>query len=464
MGESEKNRLAKDVTSFRGSFFNSFAGQAPTYSVAGGAAFIISSAFASAPLAMLLTLIGVLSIIYAIYYLSKRYVHAASFYAYVSKTLGTSAGFFNGITYALFYSIIGLASVAIAFAYLTTEGLYASFNIIINPLYFLAIPVIIAFLVAYFGLKPSIRSEVVLASIEFSILIIFIVLSFIFNYSRISVVPFTLKGTFTKSLPSSISAISGGLVFAITYFMGFEVSTQISEEVKNPKRDIPIGTLFATTLMGLIYILVTYSIILNTGISYSSLNKFVSEASGTGVNPVYTLMGKYMGHIGITIFSFTVILSVFACYLATLNATARMFYGMAREGQLPKVLEKTHSKYKSPHTSLYFSTGLTALVIILTYVAAIILGYRGRIGLTYNAMQIGYAIDSLYYVISLALLSVSAIKSSKPIGKVISIIGLSILAITFYYSIVNIYYLVAIIISSVLIVIYYASGLPYRKR
>ncbi|MGC8572568.1 MAG: APC family permease [Caldisphaera sp.] len=448
-----RNSLSKNSVTFLGDFFNSLAGQAPTYSIAGGTAYILSTSYVSSPLAMLITLIGVMTIVYSVIILSKRYAHSASFYYYVSKILGKSSGYFNGLIYTIFYSVVGIGSIAIAFAYLGYEGIYALTGIEINPLFLIIIPVIVAYIIAYLGIKPSIKSEYLVSLIEISILIIFIVFSFVYNSKNISLMPFTLKGTFTNSLMGELAAISGGLIFSITYFMGFEVSTQLGEESKEPNKNIPNSTLISTLIMGILYILATYAILLNIGYSYNSVNNFISEAQGEGVNPVFLLMRRYLGLLGLTVFSIITLISVFGCYLATLNATSRMLYGMSKEGILPNKLSATHKKFKSPINALNASTLMSLIAIIIFYLIS--LNYGNLINITYNAMEKAYAIDSLYYVISLALLSISAFLISETKGKIISIIGLVILGITFYYSIVNIYYLITIIISSLLTILTY---------
>jgi len=450
---AEKNNLSKNSVTFLGDFFNSLAGQAPTYSIAGGTAYILSTSYASSPLAMLITLIGILTIVYSVIFLSKRYAHSASFFYYVSNTLGTLPGYINGIIYTIFYSIIGLGSISIAFAYLGFEAIYTLTGIKINPLFLLIIPVLLAYIIAYLGIKPSIRSEYIVSIIEITILLIFIIFSFAYNAKNMSLMPFTLKGTFSSSLIGKLAAISGGLIFSITYFMGFEVSTQLGEESKEPNKNIPNSTFISTLIMGILYILSTYAILLNIGYSYNSIDNFVSQAQGEGVNPVFLLMRKYLGLFGLTLFSIITLISVFGCYLATLNATSRMIYGMSKEGLMPSKLKVTHKKFKSPINALTVSTLMSIIAIIIFYLISLNSG--NLINLTYNAMERAYAIDSLYYVISLALISVSSFLISKIIGKIISIIGLAILAITFYYSIINIYYLVALILSFILTILAY---------
>jgi len=220
MARQVSGELSRGATGLLGSLYNSLAGQAPAYSIAAGAALVMGQAYAAAPLAMLLTLLGVLTVVYSIFVMARRYPHAASFYAYVTNTLNSRVGFFNGVIYTVFYSIIGVGSVAIAFAYLGTEGMYAVVGRPINPLILLPVPVVLALVPAVLGIRPSIRTEMTLTSIEVAMLLVFVALSIAANVSKLSPLPFTVQGTFQTSPSGILAALSGGLVFAITYFMG----------------------------------------------------------------------------------------------------------------------------------------------------------------------------------------------------------------------------------------------------
>ncbi|MFP3297053.1 MAG: amino acid permease, partial [Vulcanisaeta sp.] len=156
---------------------------------------------------------------------------------------------------------------------------------------------------------------------------------------------------------------------------------------------------------------------------------------------------------GLILFAVSVMLSVFGCYLATLNATARMLYGMARDGLLPTWLAETHPRYKSPHKALYLSTAIAIITIMLAYLASYVSGYYKPITLTYNAMEYAYAIDSLYYVLSLLLIAVGALRVTTWRGRVAIAIGAALLAITFYYSVTGMAYLYILIASILLIVV-----------
>ncbi len=425
--------LRRNATGLLGLLYNSLAGQAPTYSIAGGAALIMGTAYAAAPLAMLLTTLGVMTMVYAIYVLSKRYPNAASFYAYPANALNSYMGFLNGMIYII-YSLIGLSSVAIAFSYLSTEAIYAVTGAVINPLLLVLIPLVAAMLISIKGIRISIRTEALLTSIEIIILALFIALTIYGKWREASLFPFTPAATYGGTISGVLAGIGGGLLFSVTYFMGFETSTQIAEEARKPGETVPRATLFATLLMGLLYIAVTYVILLNIGFSEGSINEFVTAAEGFGVNPIFTLIRHYLGFWGLTAFSLSVIFSVFGCYLATLNATARMLFGMARDDLLPKRLSKIHGKYLTPVTAIYASTIVAGAVLVPSYIASWILGASNWVQLTYGAMEYTYAVDSLYYVLSLAIIAVAAFKVVGNYGKVVTIGGAALMMVTFYES------------------------------
>ena len=445
-------QLARRATGLRGLIYNSLAGQAPAYSIAGGAALIMQYALAAAPLAMLITTVGVMAIVYAVFALARRYPHAASFYEYAARALGRRVGLLNGLMYTVLYSAtLGLGSVAIAFGYLASQGVEASAGAFVNPVYLASLVIALALAPALLGVRPSVRSEVAMTSVEVAILVSFAGLSIAHSWGRLTATPFTLGGTFAGSPLAALAAISGGVVFSITYFMGFEVSTQLAEEASDPRRDAPLGTLLATVIMGLLYVLVTYAIVVDLGASRGSIGSFVESAS-SGQNPIYSMIGSYLGAPGKALFAVAVILSVYNCYLATLNATARMFYGMAREGLMPRFLSETN-RHMAPANAIYLSTALAAATAWGSMAIAYLAGTRNPVSVTYNAMQYDYAIDSLFYVASLVIVAASAFKVTSAPGKAVSAVGAALLSIAFYYSVSSAYALAAFVAPIAIIVL-----------
>ena len=423
--------LKRGVLGTAGVFFNSLAGQAPVYSVASGAALIMGSAGAAAPLAMLITSAGMLAIVFSVYVMAKRYPHAASFYEYASRAFGAHIGAFTGYVYSILYGLLATASVAVAFSYLAVQGAY-SIGLRVNPLPFLPVILLLPLVPALLGIRLSVRLQMVTTSVEVLLLIGFALLSVFENPSGLTAYPFTPSATFQASPMGELGALAGGLVFSVTYFMGFETSTQLSEEAKDPKRSVPLGTLSAATFMGLVFMLSTYALVIDVGLSKGQIGSFVSNASN-GLNPIYIFVERYLGSVGLYAFIITSLLSVFSCYLATLNSVTRMFYGMAREGALPKSLSKLNSR-QSPNLAAYLVTGISAAILIVGYVIEMVLGGGDALESTFSIMEYTYAVDSLYYVVSLLVVAIAAFKVTR-LGKAVSMLGSGMLVATLYYSV-----------------------------
>jgi len=71
--------------------------------------------------------------------------------------------------------------------------------------------VIVAFIIAYLGIKPSVRAEVILTSIEIVTLLVFSFMSIVSHFSALSLYPLHFSNL--QSSPSAIlGAISAGLI------------------------------------------------------------------------------------------------------------------------------------------------------------------------------------------------------------------------------------------------------------
>src|SRR5713101_8018829 len=61
--------------------------------------------------------------------------------------------------------------------------------------------------------------------------------------------------------------------------------------------------------------------------------------------------------------SYLIITGSFACGMAFHNTSARYFYSLGREGLAPRVLGRTHPKWKSPHIASITQSVIAAIII-----------------------------------------------------------------------------------------------------
>jgi APA family basic amino acid/polyamine antiporter len=158
----------------------------------------------------------------------------------------------------------------------------------------------------------------------------------------------------TVSLP--ILLILQGAVVMFFSFIGFEDVLNVSEEVKNPKRDVPLGILSAMVAATLIYMAVAITAVSVVPWKELATSKAplmdVAKAAAPwfkGIDSVYLVITLFA--IGNT---------------ALLNYImgSRLLYGMSRQGLLPAVLGRVHPVRRTPHT---------AIVVLFVIVTALIL-------------------------------------------------------------------------------------------
>jgi APA family basic amino acid/polyamine antiporter len=139
-------------------------------------------------------------------------------------------------------------------------------------------------------------------------------------------------------------------------FIGFEDILNVSEEVKNPKKDIPFGLIGAMILATLIYMAVAITAVSvlpwrELAASKTPLMEVAHRAAPWfhGIDRIY---------LGVTIFAIgnTALLN----YLMG----SRLLYGMSRQGLLPEMLGKVHPQRHTPHRAILVLFVIVTLLIL----------------------------------------------------------------------------------------------------
>jgi amino acid transporter len=148
----------------------------------------------------------------------------------------------------------------------------------------------------------------------------------------------------------SFSALGPALVLSIFSFVGFESATTLGSEARNPLRTIPRAVLQSAILVGVFFVLCSYSEVLG----------FRGEAGklSESTSPLHHLATKAgVAPLGVAI-DFGAFVSMFACVLACTTASARVLMKMALGGLLPSIFERTSKKHGTPGPAIALSAGL----------------------------------------------------------------------------------------------------------
>lgn len=146
--------------------------------------------------------------------------------------------------------------------------------------------------------------------------------------------------------------IFSGAVLTFYSFIGFEDIINVSEEVKNPERNVPWGILLAVGISSVIYV----------GISLVAVSVMPATELAKSSAPLVDVVGiaaPWFPRIG---FTFIALFAVANTALLNFIMGSRLVYGMANDGLLPSILAKVSPKQRSPH---YASFAILALMLVL---------------------------------------------------------------------------------------------------
>ncbi len=173
-----------------------------------------------------------------------------------------------------------------------------------------------------------------------------------------------------------------GAFIAFFAFIGFETLANLAEEVRDPQRTLPRGIIAAVAASIALYVAVAYVAVL---------------AGGDRVNP---LLGLFEG-AGASAFALVAAIAVANGVLVQIVLLARLFYGMARAGELPAVLARVDPRTRTP-----VAATLLGGAIILA--AALLLSFE-RLLVLANAVTL-----AVFTLVDLALWRVQRTAAAAP--------------------------------------------------
>jgi len=149
-------------------------------------------------------------------------------------------------------------------------------------------------------------------------------------------------------------------------YSGWNASTYIGSEIRNPKRTLPGSLLIGTGIVIILYLL------LNAVYVYA-----VPADEMKGIISVGGLaMGKLFGPGAETVFSLLISFALFSSLSAYIIIGPRVYFSMARDGLFFKSVSRIHHKHNVPTYSIYLQS-LIAIIFILTGTFDQILTYMG---------------------------------------------------------------------------------------
>jgi len=156
------------------------------------------------------------------------------------------------------------------------------------------------------------------------------------------------------------------LMWIMFAYSGWNASTYLGAEIKNPKKTLPFSLIIGTLIVMLLYLG------LNSLYIYS-----IDPAEMKGVISVGGLaMGNLFGRSAETFFSLLIAFALFSSLSAFLIIGPRVYYSMAKDGLFFKSISRLHPRFKVPSNSILLQ-GIIAIIMSLSGTFEQVLTYMG---------------------------------------------------------------------------------------
>jgi len=286
--------------------------------------------FISYFLAGILALIGIFSIIE----LTTAMPKAGGDYYYINRSfgplIGTISGFFSWFALSLksAFAIFGISEliyITTGFPVLISSTLICVFFVLLNVI----------------GVKEAARFQLLLVSG-----LLFLMVTYIFfGFSKIN------TSFYYPFAPQGINSILTTAGFIFISFGGLLKIASISEEVKNPKKNIPLGM-----IVSVITVTIIYSLLL-----FVTIGVLPAQLFSDSLTPVADAAKYIAGTPGFIIISIAALLAFITTANAGIMSASRYPLALSRDNLLPDTISKVNKRFKTPAPSII----ITGLFIVL---------------------------------------------------------------------------------------------------
>jgi amino acid transporter/nucleotide-binding universal stress UspA family protein len=257
-------------------------------------------------------------------------------YYFVSRSLGPLFGAISGI--GIWLSL----TFAIAF-YLFGTGEYLAEFLPVTPLWGAVAGGVLFIALNIIGAKESGGIQVVVVITLIAILGVYTLFG-VFNIEQSNLTPFFPFGSGPVFSTTALVFIS---------FLGFVKIAAVSEEIKEPSKNLPRALIGSVALVTVMYVLI---VLVTAGM-------FPQEEIVQMRTPLTTAARTIFGPLGAAVLIFAGLLATMSSANASILAASRINLAMARDRMIPQWLSEIHPKRLTPYRAILL-TGMLSLLFL----------------------------------------------------------------------------------------------------
>ncbi|WP_328536153.1 amino acid permease [Streptomyces sp. NBC_00344] len=179
------------------------------------------------------------------------------------------------------------------------------------------------------GVRESARATAAMAVLKIVILLVFCAIAFT-AFEAGHLVPFVTDGA---------GGITSGASIAFFSYIGFDAITTAGEEVKNPRRNIPVAIMICIGVVTVLY----------CAVAVAAIGAFGATAVGGKPAALSLIVDQVTDStVGGGVIAFGAVVAIASVVLAVMYGQTRILMSMSRDGLVPRVFEKVSPRTSTP--------------------------------------------------------------------------------------------------------------------
>ena len=287
--------------------------------------------------AYMLSAFLILPSLFSIAELATAMPRSGGTYFFISRSLGQMFGTIDGIGDWL--ALVFKCSIA-----LMGLGAYLSALFGIDPTGIALLFSVIFMLVNLVGAKESSRLQIGMVLFLFAIMAFFMIRG----------APAVHSEYYRPFAPFGWSSVFPTAGFVFISYIGLTKVASVSEEVKNPERNIPLGMILSLAAVTIIY---------GVGLTIV-VGVLPKEQLYSSLTPLADAAGYFAGRNGVIAITIAAILAFATTGNAGLMSASRYLLAMGRDRVIPHRFSRL-SKYKTPWNAILMTSAIVMIIVVL---------------------------------------------------------------------------------------------------
>ena len=279
--------------------------------------------------------------------LGQRLPRAGGQYVYLSQAWHPLVGFLYGWALLFMIETGAMAAVAITFAQYASRMAGGDGA---DPQLIAVAAIVLLSAVNYIGVKPGSRVLNVFVVLKVAAIAALI----LFAWTGPDA-PGWLTAAREDTTPSTALTFGVALIPILFAYGGWQNANYVAEEMRDPRRHLPIALLVGTLTVVVVYLLANVAYLRTLGL----------DGLAATETPAAEAAGRWFGSGGERIIAGAIAISTFGFLNLAILAPTRVYFAMARDGAFVPALARLHPRFHTPAAAIVLQSAW-AIVLTLT--------------------------------------------------------------------------------------------------